>query len=276
MIMLLNYSDMVGGILLNYLQQNNIDHLCLSSSDMAMDLSVGQYLQDPCLWLNGSRVNIGDINAVYCGRGSAAARPKIYCENKNDLNYIVNSWNSYLQYLLLRIPKKVGVLPASLWSGTFAQLPSLYAVAIKFNLLCPGFYYVNCENKEELLADKDLFFINYSVVSGIDDFGSFTEESAYAVTKTSGYWVCVLCVAEKLFALKKQNNSWEPVSLSLSIELLLVSYIKFFSLNMGQMFLRYNPDSNNYCFYAFSFLIMPEFSDYYDREILISLRQELL
>ncbi|MBT4803406.1 MAG: hypothetical protein HON78_00200 [Legionellales bacterium] len=276
MIMLLNYSDRVGGILLNYLQDNNIGHLCLSSSDVARSLSVGQYLQEPCLWLRGNRINVDDINAVYCGRESAAASSKIYCENETDLNYIANSWNSYLQYLLLRIPKKVGVLPANLWSGTMSHLPSLYAVAPKFGLLCPDFYYVDSATGLELSSAKNLFFISDNSVSGIDDFGCFSDDSVFAVVKTSGCWVCVLCVGEQLFALKKQDDDWVPMHLSSSVNSSLCSFLRFFSLNLGQIFLRYNFNLERYYFYGFSFLIMPEFSDYYDGEILISLRQELL
>lgn len=271
MILFLNSGDWFSKELKTYCDNYKIDNLCVESSELLQSLAVGVNESGDFWFYKDRSFLVTDILAVYCGFGDKAMLLNEKNLNNYDRHYLYSSWHAYLQYFLLKVPRKIGVLDYNLWTGTILQLPSLYCYAAKFGLLCPAYFYsLDVQQLVNFTQGGNYYFCNSLSGSYFDFFGDLESDSILAVEKTMGYYGIVLFISGAFFAVKYDSSGWRPTVIAVSFCNALLLMLQSLGLVMAQVSFYYDESRESYLLYNLNlnFTLFSQFKYYYRVDII--------
>ena len=240
MILLLNSDNSLGMAVMERLSAKNEKSLVLKTRDFVDNLTVS-YDSGGEFWaINGSKTYIKDFTAVYCGCYGSVA-------NKYDYEdyYLASCWEAYLQYVLARIPRKLGVINYEFSLGNFLQLPIFYKIVKGFGLDTPRCLY-RCYISDE----REYYFCNTLYCKDISSFREVADSPLLVIEKKFNIWGKVLIIAKSLYFFTFEYGMWVERDLAKSTRGSIIKLLKVFSVTLGKIVLRYDMASNNYVLYG--------------------------
>ena len=250
MILILNGYDCLGLSLQQYFTSNKIDYIALNSSMLMKKLSVIQQQQHSYWCYNKHKFLISDIKSVYVG-ASEYSRISSLGKFFDDF-YLYNSWNAYLNYILVQISNKIGIYKHDLWTGTLLQLPFFYQYANKFSLSHPELYYSQ-SNCHMLSSPGSFLYVSQLSGYGWSIFSNQYQGEYIKVTEHRGVRGAVMFVGSKYFAYVKDQDSRSTFTLDSNIVKSMKGLIDSLSIVVAQYFFTFDKLNNSYCIFNFCF-----------------------
>tara|TARA_B110000459_G_C16624237_1_gene503952 strand:+ start:390 stop:1223 length:834 start_codon:yes stop_codon:yes gene_type:complete len=250
MILLLNSDNFLGNAIAAELLRQHKKFFRISNDIFINNLTVS-YDDSGAFWeVDGDKVYIKEFTAVYCGYYSNNDSPAL-CKNGYESYYLASCWEAYLQYVLVKIPLKIGVIKHEFSLGNFLQLPVFYKIINGFGLKSPSYIY-RCHQTEAIndLGKGDYYFCNKLYCEDICSFKKLLDSSALIIEKKLNMWGKILIIADNLYFFTLECGVWVERDLNLSIKNNIKKLLNVFDVTLGKIILRYNSSFKDYVFYG--------------------------
>lgn len=270
MLIILNGYDWIGQKLLNSkaISPESILHVETTQCMRKMAILVDRGM--PIFEYGGFRYRLADCQAIYCGHLHKPTHDfRSTCQHNIDKDYIIGAWHAWLQYWCIRIPRRVGVLPDTLWLGTLLHLPALYQRAVAIGIAVPSLRYMT---REFVMLSEDTETCWYGLEGVrprcIEDFGLISESTRVAVQYHAGNWVQLLVVADSVMALQLHcDGVWCRYDVPEVLRCLVVQLVASYDMTIAAILLR-KGDDGAYLLYALDWHVPAVFQSYYGRDAL--------
>lgn len=240
MILLLNSNNFLGKAIMARLSEQNKVFLVLQTRDFVNNLTVGYDSGGEFWFLGGNKTYVKDLTAVYCGCYGSNA-------NKYDYEsyYLASCWEAYLQYILARIPRKLGVINYEFSLGNFLQLPIFYKIVKGFGLESPC-----CLYRPQVIDKGEHYFCKTLYCKDIASFEEVGSSPLLMIEKKFNVWGKIFIVANNLYFFVFEHGMWVERDLDKSTKGSIIKLLKVFSVTLGKIILRYDMSTNNYVLYG--------------------------
>lgn len=277
MLVVLNGYDWIGQALLNSDSVCRFPVVHIETTQCMRQMAVLVENDAPGFEYAGDRYQLRDCQAIYCGH---AAQPTHYtssiCQYNADKTYMYSAWSAWLRYWCVRIPRRVGVLPDTLWLGTLLHLPALYKRASAFGFMVPSLQF---STQVPMVLPEQVGSGWYGLDSArptcIDDFGSISGSKRIAVQYDVGHWLQLLVVGTVVMALRLHDDGcWHRYDLPVFIQRLIVKLVVSYDLAIATVLLR-KGHADVYRLYALDWHIPSVFQLYYSQDVLDAVKERL-
>ena len=198
----------------------------------------------------GYKIYIKNFTAVYCGYYGNNSLP-MAGEDGYESYYLASCWEAYLQYVLAKIPIKLGVINNVFSLGNFLQLPVFYKIIKGFGLQAPSYIY-KCYAGENTnyMGEGNYYYCDKLYGEDICAFKESAKSPVLIIEKKFNVWGKILIIAENLYFFTLEHGVWVERNLALDIKDDIIKLLNSFSVTLGKIILRYDIVFNNYVFYS--------------------------
>lgn len=217
--------------------------LFLCTKEAIGKLTVGHDSSGEFWVLEGKKTYLNDIKAVYCDSYNRT----VLNEKSYQAFYLLSCWEAYLQYVLVKIPRKLGVLEHKHSLGNFLQLPIFYKIADKFGLAVPECFY-----KPGEVSKGAYYFCKTPFCRGLASFTEVEAKPLLILEKKFSVWGKVLVIARELYFFTKEPDGWLGRRLDDEVRIRILRLTKSFSVTLGKIILRYDAVFGKYVVYGMS------------------------
>lgn len=258
MLLLVNADDWLGKLIMHEKREEDFIHIktpeVLHSLAFASD-NHGEYI----VYMK-QKVYFDDIDSVYVGCQVNFSENNANNVLEDDLHYIQSSWNSALSYLFLNIPIKIGVMDHTAWTGSIWQLPNLYPLLKRYEIICPE-YSFNTNPKHLKVLGKDCYSVNKLYVNYIDDF--YCLPQIMNIANIGQFWVYTMILDQDIYSLQYRDNSWNKCDINTDLKVKLLKFSQDVKINCCQLIMRFDEPTNNYFCYAITRHISIHFQEHH-------------
>ena len=185
---------------MEYLREKKVKHISIAPDDILsnknkiLDLS-----KKKCVWnIEGIKIEFDKLSGIYFRIHDIAQNKYFKQYNKEDIEYVINEWWSYLIYRVGITNNVINPITNESLSGVVLEIPYIYQIAEEIGFVVPEYYFSNSYKELEYIFNQDKKFIVKTSINNNTDFraSSYIYKNAIGLIEALEGKICFIHILD--------------------------------------------------------------------------------